>query len=73
MKPSHQKVLKEALGLPPEARAALAGHLLDSLDESAWSKEIERRIDEIDRGRVKTVPWSVARRQIRSKSRCRVV
>ena len=75
MKPSHQKVLKEALGLPPAARAALAGHLLDSLDdsidedaESAWGKEIERRIDEIDRGRVKTVPWSVARRQILGRS-----
>ncbi|HEY7220927.1 MAG TPA: addiction module protein [Candidatus Binatia bacterium] len=75
MKPHHQKVLKEALGLPPEARAALAGHLLDSLDdsidedaESAWSKEIERRIDEIDRGQVKSVPWSVARRQILGRS-----
>jgi putative addiction module component (TIGR02574 family) len=71
MKPNHQKVLKEALNLPPEARAALAGHLLDSLDDSvdedaelAWSKEIARRIDDLDRGRVKTVPWSIARRQI---------
>ena len=75
MKPNHRKVLKEALGLPLEARAALAGHLLDSLDdsvdedaESAWSKEIERRIDEINRGRVKTVPWPVARRQILGRS-----
>ena len=75
MKLVHQKLLKEALGLPPEARAALAGHLLDSLDdsvdedaESVWSKEIKRRIDEIDRGRVKTVPWSVARRQILGRS-----
>ena len=69
MKPSHQKVLKEALGLPPEAGAALAGHLLDSLDdsvdeESAWRKEISRRIEELDRGGVKTVPWSVSRRRI---------
>lgn len=71
MKPNHQKVLKEALDLPPAAHAALAGHLLDSLDdtvdedaESAWSKEIARRIDDLDRGRVKTVPWSAARRQI---------
>ena len=71
MKPHHQKVLKEALGLPPEARAALAGRLLDSLEdsidedaESAWSEEIARRIDDLDRGQVKTVPWSVARRKI---------
>jgi putative addiction module component (TIGR02574 family) len=63
VKSNHQKVLKEALSLPPEARAALAGHLLDSLDasidddaESAWSDEIARRIDDLDRGRIKTVP-----------------
>ena len=75
MKPSHQKVLKDALRLPAEARAALAGHLLESLDEAvdedvelAWSKEIARRIDDLDRGKVKTVPWSVARRQILGRS-----
>ena len=75
MKPNHQKVLREALRLPTEARAALAGHLLESLDETvdedvelAWSKEIARRIDDLDRGKVKTVPWSVARRQILGRS-----
>jgi len=71
MKPNHEKVLKEALRLPTEARAALAGRLLESLDETvdedvelAWSKDVARCIDELDRGKVKTVPWSVARRQI---------
>ena len=75
MKPSHQKVLKDALRLPAEARAALAGHLLESLDETvdedvelAWSKEIARRIDDLDRGKVKTVSWSVARRQVLGRS-----
>jgi putative addiction module component (TIGR02574 family) len=75
MKPMHKKVLEEALRLPAEARAALAGHLLESLDDSvdedvemAWSKEIARRIDDLDRGKVKTVPWSVARRQILGRS-----
>ena len=75
MKPSHQKVLKDALRLPIEARAALVGHLLESIDDSvdedvelAWSKEIARRIDDLDRGKVKTVPWSVARRQILGRS-----
>ena len=75
MKPMHKKVLEEALRLPAEARAALAGHLLESLDDSvdedvelAWSKEIARRIDDLDRGKVKTVPWSVARRQILGQS-----
>jgi putative addiction module component (TIGR02574 family) len=75
MKPMHKKVLEEALRLPGEARAALAGHLLESLDDSvdedvemAWSKEIARRIDDLNRGKVKTVPWSVARRQILGQS-----
>ena len=45
------EILKEALALPPEARAALADYLWDSLDaevdanaEEAWSQEIKRRI-----------------------------
>jgi putative addiction module component (TIGR02574 family) len=76
MKPAHKKVVEEALRLPAAARAALAGHLIESLDgsvdeyaEAAWSKEIARRIDELDKGTVKTVPWSVARRQILRQSR----
>ena len=76
MKASHQKILEHALRLPAEARAALAGCLLESLDEpvdedaeAAWSKEIARRIDDLDKGKVKTVPWSVARRQIVGRSR----
>jgi putative addiction module component (TIGR02574 family) len=65
-------LLQEAMKLPPEARAALAGSLLASLDdkvdadaEAAWAGEIERRIRELDQGAVKTVPWNEARRTIR--------
>jgi putative addiction module component (TIGR02574 family) len=65
------KLLEEALRLPPEARAALAGSLMESLDETVdedaeaeWAKEIQRRIREIEAGQVKTVPWAVARRSI---------
>ena len=75
MNPNHKRILKEALRLPPEARAALAGHLIESLDDSVdedaeaeWGKEIARRIDELDSGTVKTIPWSVARRQILGRS-----
>lgn len=64
-------VLKEAMALPIDARAALAGALLESLDapvdpsaEEDWNREIARRIEEIDTGAVKPVPWSEARRQI---------
>ncbi|HTR64643.1 MAG TPA: addiction module protein [Terriglobales bacterium] len=65
------ELLKKALALPPEARAALAGSLLESLDdtvdpsaEEAWSQEIARRIEELDSGKVKPMPWADARRQI---------
>jgi putative addiction module component (TIGR02574 family) len=64
-------LLKKALALPPEARAALAGSLLESLDdtvdrsaEEAWSQEIARRIEELDSGKVKPIAWPEARRQI---------
>ena len=65
------ELLKEALQLPADARAALAGSLLDSLDqevdedaETTWQLEINRRIEDLDSGKVKTVPWSEARRRI---------
>lgn len=57
-------LLQEAMKLPPEARAALAGSLLESLDtevdedaEAAWTAEIERRLREIDEGTATTVSW----------------
>ncbi len=64
-------LLKEALRLPPEARAALAGSLLDSIDEpldleaeSAWEAEIAARVREIDEGKVALIPWAEARAKI---------
>ena len=71
MKNSIADILKEALRLPPEARAALAGSLLDSLDElldldseSAWEAEIAARVREIDEGKVTLIPWAEARARI---------
>jgi len=65
------ELLKKALVLPPEARAALAGSLLESLDdtvdasaEEEWNEEIARRIRELDSGKVKPIPWAQARRQV---------
>jgi putative addiction module component (TIGR02574 family) len=62
------ELLKEALALPPAARAALAGSLLESLDETVdegagaeWQKEIALRIQELDSGKVKPVAWAEAR------------
>jgi len=71
MKQNIAEILKEALKLPPEARAALAGTLLDSLDEnvdrdaeSAWEAEIVMRLKEIDEGKVNLIPWAEARVRI---------
>ena len=65
------KLLDEALKLPAEARAALAGSLLESLDETidedveeAWALEIARRLEEVRAGKVRAVPWAEARRRI---------
>jgi len=71
MKNSIADILKEALRLPPEARAALAGSLLDSLEgpldrdaESAWQVEVASRVREIDEGKVPLIPWAEARARI---------
>jgi putative addiction module component (TIGR02574 family) len=71
MKENIDDILKQALRLPPEARAALAGSLIDSLDEpldldaeSAWEAEIAARIREIDEGKVTLIPWAEARAKI---------
>lgn len=65
------EVLKQAMALPSEARAALAGALLESLDEPVdasveveWDREIARRVQELDLGEVRPVSWAEARRQI---------
>ncbi len=65
-----KKLLDEALRLRPAEREALAGQLFDSLEtddpdaEAAWQAEIERRIVELDQGKVKPIPWAEARRLI---------
>jgi putative addiction module component (TIGR02574 family) len=67
----HKRLLEEALHLPAEERAALAGALIESLDievdedvEAAWSAEISRRLERVDAGVALTIPWSEARRRI---------
>ncbi len=68
-----QRVLRDALLLPPKARADIAGTLLRSLDrgdapdvEAAWAAEVERRIAEMDSGKVKLLSWGRVRGRLRS-------
>ena len=65
------EALKDALELPPEARAALIGSSVERLDtevdedaEEAWREEIRHRLAEIDSGAAKLVPWDEARRRL---------
>jgi len=65
------KVFREALKLSPEARAALAASLLESLDDAVdedaeppWAEAIDRCIQQLDSGAVTPVPWTEARRTI---------
>ena len=74
MKNETSELLEKALKLPAEARAALAGSLIESLDETidedaeaAWADEIAQRIRDLDSGKAKTIPWSKARRMILSR------
>ncbi len=67
------ELLKRALTLSEKERAELASSLIDSLDpavdsdaEQAWQEEIARRIEEVESGRVKTVPWDEVRRKGRA-------
>jgi len=69
--PDVKDLFQQAMELPPEARAALAGSLLVSLDsstdadaEAAWSLEIDRRVCELEQGVVKGIPWTDARKRI---------
>jgi len=66
-----KQLLVEALRLTDEERAALAGELIDSLDadvdpdaEAAWAAEIRARVNDLEAGRSKTIPWDEARRRI---------
>jgi len=65
------EILKDALALPVEARAAIADSLLDSLDaevdadaEAAWQIEIQRRVAQLDSKVVSTLPWAEVRARL---------
>ena len=58
-----QKILNEALDLPPTERAELVEQILASFEfptrkdiDSAWAQEAEERIDAYERGEIGTTP-----------------
>jgi putative addiction module component (TIGR02574 family) len=67
-----QAIVEQALKLSPTERAEVAEKLIGSLDEvpdtdveQAWQEEIQKRLQQIDRGEVKTIPWEEVQRRLR--------
>ncbi|MFZ0815706.1 MAG: addiction module protein [Candidatus Sulfotelmatobacter sp.] len=74
MSPEVDELLKKAMALPPDERGALAASLIDSLEEAsepdldveaAWQLEVVRRMEEIESGKVKPIPWLEVKRRAR--------
>ena len=74
MSPEVSDLLKRALALSVDERAALANTLLDSLEttnesvtksvEEAWDQEVARRIEDLKTGKAVTVPWEQLHREL---------
>jgi putative addiction module component (TIGR02574 family) len=70
MSPEVSDLLKRAMALPVEERAALANTLLDSLEattqsvDEAWDEEVTRRIEDLKAGKAVTVPWEQLHREL---------
>jgi putative addiction module component (TIGR02574 family) len=70
MSPEVSDLLKRALELPVEERAALANTLLDSLGtteqsvQEAWEEEVARRMEDLKARKAVTVPWEQLHREL---------
>lgn len=70
MTPEVVRLLERALALSVEEQKALADSLISNLGgevdhevTAAWEAEIARRIEELDSGKVKTIPWEEVRKR----------
>jgi len=71
-----ENLLTQALQMPVEDRAVIAERLISSLDteidqdvEIVWQQEVQRRVDEIDKGAVACIPWEQVLLRLRENSR----
>jgi putative addiction module component (TIGR02574 family) len=66
-----ERILEQALALRAHDRAALIDALAESLDhdgadlDSAWTAEIDRRIDAIERGQSRLIPGDEVDERVR--------
>jgi putative addiction module component (TIGR02574 family) len=66
-----KQVFQEAVQLPEQDRATLAGLLIETLypvsepdAEAAWSEEIKRRLAQVDAGTVELISWEEVRAEL---------
>ncbi len=69
-----EEILSAALALPPVQRAMLADHLLESLAtaeqkriDALWAEEAEKRMREIDEGKVDAIDGALVMQRLRSR------
>jgi putative addiction module component (TIGR02574 family) len=75
---SPAELLQCALRLPADDRIALATEILDSVEGpedpkwvAAWAAELDRRVNELDAGTVKTIPWEQVKSETLQRLRSR--
>lgn len=73
---TYEEIINAALALPPDTRAMLAEHLLESLDaddqkriDELWAEEAERRDKEIEDGVVTPIPGEEVMNRLRARYR----
>ena len=74
MTTTNDGVIEEALSLPADVRLSLVEKLLTSLNlpideeiDRLWAEEAERRVSQIEEGKVKLVPGEEVFNKIRAK------
>jgi putative addiction module component (TIGR02574 family) len=70
-----EAIISDAMLMPDKDRAIIAERLIASLDhefekdtELAWQNELQKRIDEINSGKVSCIPWEEVRTRLRKNS-----
>jgi putative addiction module component (TIGR02574 family) len=75
MNQKSEAIISDAMLMPDEDRAMIAERLIASLDhefekdsEIAWQKELQKRVDDIDSGKVNCIPWKQIRARLKKNS-----
>jgi putative addiction module component (TIGR02574 family) len=70
-----EKLIEEALSLPPDERAAVAERLLSSLEpelsliDQLWAAEAEDRLNAYDHGEIEAIPAEEVFKTVKNRKR----